>query len=299
MKVKELKINVGGTHHVHDNVEPLYSYDIAKLVGKEILQHTVVLIRNQDLTPQQELNFCEAIGTVQKLPTSNQFAAMDPKKEQLEKIRANYAEVDQNGDVIDGIFRVTGEKNKDGKEGLFGHKRVLDWHANQPSSETRAPCIWIYGVKNTEGSVTSWINNIMSYNDLPKDFQQELDSITFYCGYEKGGYTDSEHFNEHVNRDNPLKLIHTNPDGQKGLYFPFNQIMEWQGGRYPNDQKYYDHIKNKLIKHISQEKYQYDHHWKDGDIVISDQWLSIHKRHHFEGMDKRLVHRIAFGYENL
>ena len=38
---------------------------------------------------------------------------------------------------------------------------------------------------------------------------------------------------------------------------------------------------------------------EDGDIVISDQWLSIHKRHHFEGMDKRLVHRIAFGYENL
>ena len=103
MKVKELKINVGGVHHTHDNVEPLYSYDIAKLVGREVLEHTVVLIRNQNLTPQQELNFCEAIGTVQKLPTSNQFAAMDPKKEQLEKIRASYAEMDENGNVIDGL----------------------------------------------------------------------------------------------------------------------------------------------------------------------------------------------------
>ena len=36
MKVKELKINVGGVHHTHDNVEPLYSYDIAKMIRELI-----------------------------------------------------------------------------------------------------------------------------------------------------------------------------------------------------------------------------------------------------------------------
>jgi hypothetical protein len=34
-------------------------------------------------------------------------------------------------------------------------------------------------------------------------------------------------------------------------------------------------------------------------VVISDQWLSLHKRHHFDGMNKRLLHRIALGYEKL
>jgi alpha-ketoglutarate-dependent taurine dioxygenase len=272
---------------------------LAKQLAVEVLRHTVVVVKDQKLTPQQELEFCEKIGKVQKLPSATQFAAMDPKKEQLEKIRATYAEEDEDGNIIDGIFRVTGKKNKDGNEGLFGHKRVLDWHANQPSSETRAPCIWIYGVSGTEGSRTSWINMALAFKDLPKPFQEELETVTVYCGFKKGGYTDSEHFNEHVNRDNPLKLVHTNPDGQKGLYYPFNQIMEWQGGRYPGDQKYYDHIKNKLIQHTTQEKYTYHHDWKDGDIVISDQWLSIHKRWHYEDMENRLMHRIAFGYENL
>ncbi len=34
-------------------------------------------------------------------------------------------------------------------------------------------------------------------------------------------------------------------------------------------------------------------HWKDGDLVLSEQWLTIHKRHAFERMDKRLMHRIT------
>ena len=48
-----------------------------------------------------------------------------------------------------------------------------------------------------------------------------------------------------------------------------------------------------LKKHILQDKYRYDHHWKDGDLVLSEQWLTIHKRHAFERMDKRLMHRIT------
>ena len=55
----------------------------------------------------------------------------------------------------------------------------------------------------------------------------------------------------------------------------------------------------KLRQHVEQEKYTYHHDWEDGDIVISEQWLSIHKRWPFEDMKNRLLHRIAFGYENL
>jgi taurine dioxygenase len=52
-----------------------------------------------------------------------------------------------------------------------------------------------------------------------------------------------------------------------------------------------------LIEHVQQDKYRYDHHWKDGDVVISEQWLTIHKRHEFDNMSNRVLHRIAFDYE--
>ena len=41
------------------------------------------------------------------------------------------------------------------------------------------------------------------------------------------------------------------------------------------------------------------HDWEDGDLVISEQWLSIHKRWTFEKMDKRVLHRIAFDYDKV
>jgi alpha-ketoglutarate-dependent taurine dioxygenase len=37
----------------------------------------------------------------------------------------------------------------------------------------------------------------------------------------------------------------------------------------------------------------YHHDWEDGDVVISEQYLSIHKRWEFEHMDKRVLHRLT------
>lgn len=58
-------------------------------------------------------------------------------------------------------------------------------------------------------------------------------------------------------------------------------------------EKIYSDLKN----HVLQEKYMYHHDWKDGDLVISEQWLSIHKRWFFPRMNTRLLHRIAFNYD--
>ena len=55
----------------------------------------------------------------------------------------------------------------------------------------------------------------------------------------------------------------------------------------------------RLIEHVTQPQFIYDHHWKDGDVVISEQWLSIHKRWAFDDMEKRMLHRIAFDYGKL
>jgi alpha-ketoglutarate-dependent taurine dioxygenase len=55
----------------------------------------------------------------------------------------------------------------------------------------------------------------------------------------------------------------------------------------------------KLRQHVEQEKYMYHHAWEDGDMVLSDQWLSIHKRWEFEHMDKRVLHRLACDYSKI
>jgi len=227
----------------------------------------VVVIRNQNLTPQQQVDFCSKIGKFQDTDTDR----------------------GKDLSVYNGILRVTGKKNERGEEGLFGHTSALDWHANQASNYERKPLIWLYGVEGTKGSRTSWINNIKSYNALSDDIKEKIKDIKITLGYKKGSYSNSKFFKEHHHKDRPFNLVHTNDAGKKGLYFPYLQVF---GGL---DDELFDTLKN----HILKDEFRYDHDWQDGDIVLSEQWLSIHKRWSFEEMEKRILHRIAFDYSNV
>lgn len=245
----------------------------AKDIARLCLTNMVVVVKNQKLTPQDEINFVSKIG-------------------QYQKTHGN----ERGKDIIipeaDGILRVTGQKNNDGKEGLFGHVDALDWHANQTSNPNRMPLIWLYGIEGTKGSRTSWINMIEAYKDLDENFKKEIEDIKVYCGYKKGSYSNSDHFKEHINREYAIPLIKTNDAGVTGLFFPFLQIFEFEGQK----NKDFEKIMKALKEHVLQEKYCYHHNWEDGDVVLSEQWLSIHKRWRFEQMDKRILHRIAFNY---
>ena len=55
----------------------------------------------------------------------------------------------------------------------------------------------------------------------------------------------------------------------------------------------------RLREHVTQPLFTYHHDWNDSDVVISEQWLSIHKRWEFDNMDSRILHRIAFDYRNI
>ena len=61
----------------------------------------------------------------------------------------------------------------------------------------------------------------------------------------------------------------------------------------------FNYTMEKLKSHVLKDKYRYDHDWDDGDIVLSEQWLSIHKRWQFENMKQRVLHRIAFDYSKV
>lgn len=260
------------TIFIDEDIKSLSVEDI-KEVGRMIVKNMVVVFEKQTMSIYDELKFCKIIGTVQ--PT--------------------LSERSKHISLANGILRVTGKKNDEGKEGLFGHKVALDWHANQPSNKERKPLIWLYGESGVLGSRTSWINNIMSYNDLDEDFKKEINDIEVFCGYQQGTYSDSSFFVDHINYDNPIKLIQTNEEGKTGLFLPFFQIF----GFKDKSEEYFRNTLEKLKNHILKEQYVYHHDWNDGDIVISEQWLSIHKRWAFEGMSERILHRIAFNHNNI
>ena len=73
-------------------------------------------------------------------------------------------------------------------------------------------------------------------------------------------------------------------------FFPFLQIHTFKGMTREESKI----ILKMLKKHVTKEKYCYNHHWQDGDMVISDQWHSLHKRQYCETISTRLLHRAMY-----
>jgi taurine dioxygenase len=250
-------------------------------IAKYLASNTVVVIKNQHLTLEDQLRACSLIGNIEDYTqvntTGNRFSEIVIP------------------DSDNKVVRVTGEKNEHGQPGVFGHVSELDWHANQTANEWRHPIIWLYGVKGTKGSKTSWINNIMSYNELSDQDKIYYNDKKLINGFKKGAYSEEDFGkDEDVNYHFTPNLVYTNNAGQTGLFFPFLQIHQIDGMTEEESIQFI----TKLRDHVLQEKYMYHHEWEDGDVVISEQWLGIHKRWEFKDIESRLLHRIALDFSN-
>ena len=264
----------GWTLTIHEDIRTLSDlqlHEVARLCNR----HYVVVFRKQDLTTEDEMRIASSIGTVK----------MDHGRDDAERKRIM---------LRPGVLRVTGELNEDGEKGLFGHDEELDWHTHHTSARKRYPFVWLYAVKGSDQSRTSWINQEKAFNDLPLEMQKELEGIKYASGYKVGSFSDMAVAKEKVNYDNPISLVHTNREGKKGLYFPFQQVYDIVEGA---SKEQWRELHTFLKAHCTREEYIYHHDWQDGDLVISEQWLSIHKRWQFAGMKDRLLHRIAFDYD--
>lgn len=268
--------------------------EIAKLVSSNI----VVVVSGDNveaLTPEDQVRFCSMIGALRENEQNNAWE------------RAMSLGTDSVGRKMQ---RVTGEKNEEGHPGLFGHNEELGWHNNRPWDPKREPIVWLKSVRDAEGSRTSWTNTIQAYNDLKKEdpeFILELESKNYrvVCGWkEDEGHTSMySYWNEFgitekevKSDDSAMPLIFENETGHKGFFLPFLQAFSLHGMTREDSLP----IMEKIWNYCLQDKYIYHHDWKPGggELVIAEQWNSVHKRDAFERMDKRFMHRIAVNYTN-
>lgn len=246
-------------------------------IAKLIATNTCVVFRNQKLEIEDELRVLKMFKNPEPLiPKGDEYFddfVSDPVK-----------------DPTGIICRVTAEL-RDGKEGLAGWEEDFDWHCNMPEVPTRRPIVWLHGIKGTEGSRTSWNNNILSYEGLPEDVKAKIANLHSIYGNisapEAYGYSGVEY-----NYDWTPSLVQTNIAKKVSMYFSPMQI-----GKFVElSQEESDELKAYLFKHILQDKYVYHHDWKDGDVVISEQWTGIHKRWAFSKMNERLLHRAVVDF---
>lgn len=251
--------------------------DIAKLLSK----YTLVVAKNQILNTETELRIAYMFG--------NPGCLNDPNSDLGKRT---------NEDPDGIICRVSGVKDKNGNSsGIAGYTDEMTWHSNDPSTPTRRSLVWLSGIRGTSGSVTTYNNNILTYNDLDQTTKDMLKDKQMIL---KEEFTLQNTTNELITyieggniKDNYTpNILHTNIAGITGLYFPWIYIHKFVGMSVEESKK----IIEPLARFTVQEKYLYRHEWEDGDVVIAEQWLGVHKREPFTKINNRVLHRIVFDF---
>ena len=277
-------------YHLHENgwTVILDNVDLKTIGQEEVNQiskllstNTCVVVKNQFLTVTEELRVINMFKNPEPLYKPADFDFIQ-------------SAADLTQDPAGVICRVSGALNDHGMEGIAGYVDEMTWHCNHPYRADRRPLVWLYGVKGTEGSRTSWNNNIMTYRDLDQGMKDLLDDVKIIAkkGMNHCARLDAEEGGGEAVEDFTPNIVHTNIAGLKGLYFPFLQIDRFKDWSVEESQK----IIKPLAEFTTQEKYCYHHDWEDGDLVLSEQWLGIHKRWRFEGIKNRLVHRAVMDF---
>lgn len=247
-----------------------------------------ICFRNRTTVPAKELvEFYKSVGEVQT---------------QDEKFMSDeYVET-----YCDGFRELTAVRNKDisgyGENGLFAGDETgeIEWHcANQNRTYSEEITAFSIRKMGDAGGALCISNNRTPYYEFPVDFKSILDDIIVSYGTDDFAWTTADTWNalefKTINGEKltdiqtdkkPLVLKHP-IDNVKGLHYSWPLIKSYVN--YDNTE--FTKIHNKILEYILQKKHLYTHLWEEGDVILNEQYHSLHKREFYTG--DRLLYRSA------
>jgi len=234
-------------------------------------KHTAITVRNQNLSVEREAEI------VKMFP--NPYVLFKPNTPGFTR-----SALDKEGYI--GLVA---------ENSIAGHKEEMLWHNESPHARLGSGVAWLYGEQGVEGSTTVWNNTIEAYKDLDNDTKtriKDLKVITFGNVNHSIARTEENFKNRTIYDNVPFPLVYTNHVDETGLFLSLHQFERFEGMSREQSLE----IAEPLFNFVTQDKYCHTLDWKTGDVSLSDQWLSVHKRLHFESMNSRRVHRATFDY---
>ncbi|ANS05852.1 taurine catabolism dioxygenase TauD [uncultured Mediterranean phage] len=215
----------------------------------------------------------------------------------------------------DLFWTVTNEMVDERNQGLFGDYE-LDWHTNMTPVADAEEVIGLYAKTITYETETWFASSIPYFNQLPEKKQNLLRELTVVhdpkrtLGLIKEAWQPKfgEIYGEEVLREiqknretrevfnalnmesenkhkfgasrgimNNHKLIPDHPLGVEGLFFSPYEIHTFlkDGEPYEHSKELFDELWN---DYVCNDKYVYQHTWKEGDICLFDNVIGIHRR---------------------
>ena len=232
------------------------------------LSHGVIAIRDQDLTPAQQISFSKRFGPLSIHVLEEQLLAGHPE-----------------------ILLVTNKKENGRFLGIpdLGRK----WHTDQSYEERPALGSLLYALEVPEdGSGDTWFADMTAaYEALPAEERRRLDEFEAEHRY------DHKHKNFELS-DNQIDrlpgvlhpLVRTHPEtGRKSLYVSPGHAIRFDGWTEEESAGLLAY----LFRHQILPEFQCRLGWRVGDIAIWDNRCTLHYPLNDYHGHRRLLHRIT------
>jgi len=198
------------------------------------------------------------------------------------------------------IFEVSDKKDSNGnKTGMFGGGE-LGWHSNGNSRHLNDKIlIGLYCVEGNENTTLSMCNTTDPFLSLSDEEREYWKTIKIKIKFQNHTMYSLEEDDPELefmnkNRGSIRELVGIHPHNhQPYFYFPYHFIVgAWEGKKKINHEEMIERLKLIIFK----SKYQQHHVFQHGDLMLMDQFTSLHRRTPVGG--DRLLWRTACDYSN-
>jgi taurine dioxygenase len=229
--------------------------------------HLVILLRDQELSEEDEVRFAEKFGPPAVIHTK-QFVRNHPAVMLISNIR-------EDGKPIGAL--------PDGE---------MHFHTDQCHQERPAMASMLYALEvPSAGGNTLFANGYKAYATLPDAIKRRIDGRKALNAYDydtastKRGTRLADGVPSYVH-----PVVRTHPaTGRKALYV--NRLMTVRIEGLPADES--DELLDLLFEHQERREFVYEHVWHPGDLLMWDNRCTLHARTDFSPDERRLMRRVT------
>jgi taurine dioxygenase len=238
------------------------------------LDHSVLLFRGQDLTPDELIGF------------SRRFGELD------------WAPVQENGRrFVDGkpeLYIVSNVLGPDGEPiGSLGAGEAV-WHTDMSYLPQPPKASMLYALEiPPSGGDTHFASMYAAYDNLPDDLKRRVQGLrvkhdgTYNSGgYVRAGVTPTEDPREAPGTLHPLVCCH--PETGRQMLYLGRRRMAWIEGM---DLAESEVLLDEIWHHATTPDLCWTNHWRVGDLVLWDNRCTMHRRDPFDAKARRIMHR--------
>ena len=259
-----------------DLSRPLEAETKAQLVSAW-LDHLILLFRDQDLSPTEHRLFCQEFGP---LGGRLRKAKDRPEGRDADNIML-VTNVRKNGVPIGSL--------PDG-EMFFHHDKC---YAPEPDWGTM-----LYAMEVTQvGGHTLFANMYAAWDTLPADLKEKIEdrNVLHIYKYLPTERVDlSEDIDKYDHHWQPIVVKHPKT-GRPALYV--NELMSALIEGYEEAES--RSIIDKINNHVRTANVIYDHKWRRGDLLMWDNWCTMHARTDFPPDQTRMLRRYTIAGQSL